>query len=550
MLHKLLIALCSVFAFTLTACGGGDDDTDDQSVIVDNSGNEEIVGDPVVEPEPEPWLSHTFEDETDADTWGYVCANGCDATATIEHNADSETLEVTPEWASADDELEITTTIDPEIADLSGGHAHLYLWVPTAMAQAGDVNAQIVFSDASDLKGYIGYTTTEAGWNRFSLEELATDTDEEYGDFGFHEEGFNLQNVNSVGVQVLGAEGLIGVNETLRIDDVIVSPEPIEVAAKTEQPDPVNMDPLEAGDISFTFEADVEGWSADGSTGSEVSHDADTQSLVLEPDWENADEGGNRPKAMGITDESISEATIRYVVTLTQAQVDDGIQLQPYIQQNSGDYSQEFGGFVSDLSEGDNELTFEAAELADAQRFGIQVIGPADESAGDNILIKQVEIDLPADNTLEVGVSEGWSNDGSPATLSYNEGVVITPDWDGGDTQKAFGLLDEPVDLTGATVTYVVDVPQAYIDDGGMVVQPFSQQNSGDYTGIFDGSIDGGWNPASGLEAGENTIVHGPFDDPPADIERVGLQLLAEDKADGVTGDVTVKSVVVTFPEE
>lgn len=153
-------------------------------------------------------------------------------------------------------------------------------------------------------------------------------------------------------------------------------------------------------------------------------------------------------------------------------------------------------------------------------------------------------------NQLAVPVTslDNWSTDQTPSTLTVNGGISITPDWSAADN-KAMFILDQPIDLTGATVTYVVSVPQSYITDGGMVVQPFSQQNSGDYVGIFDGSISGGWNPASTLTAGDNTIVHGPFTAPPANIQRIGLQLKKQTKADGVTGDVVIRSITVKFPE-
>jgi hypothetical protein len=65
--------------------------------------------------------------------------------------------------------------------------------------------------------------------------------------------------------------------------------------------------------------------------------------LVLTPNWEADDESGNRPKAMGVTTSVlIANTTIEFVVTVTQAQVDGGLQLQPYFQQKSGSYSPSF----------------------------------------------------------------------------------------------------------------------------------------------------------------------------------------------------------------
>lgn len=547
MLQKLLIALCTLFV--LTACGG-DDGPGDQSRIVHNPPEDLNSGDDDDDDDDEtgPWLSQQFDTDTSA-SWSFECVSGCDATGTPTYNADDMTLDVTPAWGAAGDQIEISTTIDPEIADLTGGNAHLNLYVPSSYTSAGDVNAQVFFVNAADGKGYIGFTTVSAGWNTFSFENIQAGED---GSFGFETEAFTLENINAIGVQIDPADGtsLVDVEGTLKIDDVIVSAEAITVDEKPSES--VVLEPLAAGDESFTFDSDAQGWTADGSAGSTVSHDADAGALVITPDWENADEGGNRPKAMGVTTNVVSGATIRMIVTVTQAQIDGGIGVQPYIQQNSGSYSQEFGATVTDLVAGDNAITYNAVELVDAMRVGVQLVGPITDGESDVALIKQVEIDLvdsEPTTTQSVPVDAGWSNDGTPTTFSYDNGVVMTPDWDAGDEQKGFVVIDSPVDLTNATVTYVVDVPEAYVTDGGMVIQPFSQQNSGSYQGIFDGSISGGWNAASDLEAGENTIVHGPFTDPPADIQRIGLNLLKQDKADGVTGDVTIRSITITFPE-
>lgn len=409
MYHKLLIAPCTLSM--LTACGGSDNDGDPSRMILNppedlNSGDEDTEGGTDDEDEdtdgegeeqpPVEWVLQTFETDSAVDAWQFECVStDCNATATFAHNADEQTLNVTPEWTQSGEQLEVFMPIDPEIADMTEGSLFVHLYVPSAYTDAGSMITQVFLKDASDRKGYIGYTTAAAGWNAFSFEGLTSGTDGTYGDFGFHSDGFNLQNINAIGLQFQADAGLVGVNATLQIDDVVLSPEPIMVDEKVVGEEPASLDPLSTGDESFTFATDEEGWSNDGSTGSVVSHDVTAEALVLDPDWVNADEGGNRPKAMGVTTNDISEATIRFVVTLTQAQIDDGLQIQPYIQQNSGSYSQEFGGFISDLSAGDNELSWTAPELENAQRFGIQIVGTATDSTDDVVLIKQVEIDLP-----------------------------------------------------------------------------------------------------------------------------------------------------------
>lgn len=265
-------------------------------------------------------------------------------------------------------------------------------------------------------------------------------------------------------------------------------------------------------------------------------------------------------------------ASVEMEFTVDADLIASGASLQPFAQQITGEGSLAHWGCWVDISalvEGENTATcvlpdeFELVDEESAVKIGFQtknggagtiVVTDMTITLAEGITVPSDQygepaapVDEPAANEQVVAVDADWQNDGSPATISYDNGVVITPDWTG--QQVAFVVLDEAVDMTGATVTYVIDVPEAYVTDGGMVIQPFSQQNADPYAAISDGAIPGGWNPTGGLEAGENTIVHGPFDAPPADIQRVGVWLNEGDKADGVTGDVIIRSITITFPE-
>lgn len=559
MLQKFMIALCAVFA--LSACGG--DDQDDQSRIVLNPPEDLNAGEdeepeeepeeeePEEEPPVEPWVSVTFDAETDIDSWEAVCVSAdCNATTTLAYNADAQAMDVTPDWLTAGDEIEVSTPIDPEIADLSGGFAHLNLFVP--VSHSGMI-AQVFFQDASDRKGYIGYTTTTAGWNTFYLESIALD------DFGFANEGFDLTAINRMGVQIQSAEGFLELNDTLHIDDAIISSEAITVEEKPVMP--VTLEPLATGDESFTFDSDVQGWSNDGSAGSAVSHDADAGALVITPDWDNADEGGNRPKAMGITTNVISNATVRMIVTLTEAQIEGGIGVQPYIQQNADPFTQVFGSITTTgLVAGDNLITYEAGELENAMRIGVQLVGPITGGEADVALIKQVEIDLPdAGGTEEPSLDpltagdesftfasdvEGWGVDGSSgSSVSHDataEALVIEPDWDNADETnnrpKAMGVTTNVI--TGATVRFVVTLTQAHVD-AGLQLQPYSQQNSGDFSQDFGGYI-------SSLTEGDNELSY-TVPASLANAQRFGIQLIGGTTPSGE--NVLVKQVEVDLAE-
>lgn len=265
-------------------------------------------------------------------------------------------------------------------------------------------------------------------------------------------------------------------------------------------------------------------------------------------------------------------ASVEMEFTVDADLIASGASLQPFAQQITGEGSLEHWGCWVDISalvEGENTATcvlpdeFELVDEESAVKIGIQtknggagtiVVTDMTITLAEGITVPSDQYGEPAapedqlaDNEQAVAVDADWQNDNSPATISYDDGVVITPDWTG--QQVAFTVLEEPVDFTGATVTYVIDVPESYVTDGGMVIQPFSQQNDGSYSAISDGNIPGGWNPTGNLEAGENTIVHGPFDAPPENIQRVGVWLNVGEKADGVTGDIIIRSITIAFPE-
>jgi hypothetical protein len=271
----------------------------------------------------------------------------------------------------------------------------------------------------------------------------------------------------------------------------------------------------------------------------------------------------------------LENAVIEMVVNVSSEFKSSGADLQPFAQIKGGDWDGEWDCRVENealTAATDYTLTCQidhASDLFNQSALDVQVGVQADDGTPAGVVtIKSAKVTLAAQgssstssnqsssvsstpsNQISIAVNTltGWSTDSTPATLALavDGGITITPDWSV-DTNKAMFILDQPIDLTGATVTYVVSVPQSYITDGNMVIQPFSQQNSGEYEGIFDGKITGGWNPASGLTAGDNTIVHGPFTAPPANIQRIGLQLLKQTKADGVTGDVIIRSITVNL---
>lgn len=335
--------------------------------------------------------------------------------------------------------------------------------------------------------------------------------------------------------------------------------------------------------LSYGFSTGIEGWYIyDSDPGtvltSEISleHDSVNKALKITPlDW-SRNESANwvyqaRLEFDEITD--LSKSKIEFVVTVPQSYIDDGnLRFQFIIHGDSPSYGNtlDVTALPEPNSNGDYVIGRDI-DVSEAVGFGFQLArAPSDTNIKDPILVKSVYIDrppaiggsssssgsVPSGDTIEIDMTAGWSNDGSPVDIDYTaDGVAVTPDWDSAAQygHTAMFVLPEAMDLTGATITYVVDIPEAYIDndgqDGGVILQQFVQQNSGSYVGTWDKTVPGAWVANADQVAGVNTIVFGPLTAPPEDIQRVGLKMLEDDgRAPGAVGTFTIRSVTITFP--
>ncbi len=136
---------------------------------------------------------------------------------------------------------------------------------------------------------------------------------------------------------------------------------------------------------------------------------------------------------------------------------------------------------------------------------------------------------------------EGWYLNGEGPGITSSENIeishdasasamVITPfNWDTDNWKLEPRAQIEPTDLSGATITFVLDVPQVYADDGDLAVQ-ISADNS-----YF------GW---SGVVAGENTIT-GTVPDSVGTTGNFGLQLSQAPSDKNIAEPILVKLVTV-----
>jgi hypothetical protein len=334
--------------------------------------------------------------------------------------------------------------------------------------------------------------------------------------------------------------------------------------------------------LSYGFATGIEPWYIyDSEPGTTVStdimleHDAVNRALKITPlDWTNNAATNWVYQARYVFDEptSLANSKIEYVVSIPQSYIDDGnLQFQFIVHGPNPSYGN--GLNITALPEPDANGDYTIGRdinVPDATGFGFQLArAPTDTEIKDPILIKSVYIDRPDDvggssssassvpsgEVYTLDMTTGWSNDGSPVTISYDNGVVVTPDW---NTTAQYGhtvmfVLPEPRDLTGATVTYEIEVPEAYIENGGeaggVILQQFVQQNSGSYAGDWSQDTPGAWVKNDAQVVGKNTIVYGPLTAPPADIQRIGVKMIDTDgRAASAVGSFIIRSVKITFP--
>ncbi|SMF24865.1 Carbohydrate binding domain (family 15) [Alteromonadaceae bacterium Bs31] len=291
-----------------------------------------------------------------------------------------------------------------------------------------------------------------------------------------------------------------------------------------------------SGIVDIPIEDGLPGWSSDWRTNT-LTYDAD-RGVVVEPDWANDDQ-----IAMYILDApmNFNGVTLNYVVDITQEFKDAGINLQPYVQQNSGSYDADWSGWVnnSDLSVGVNVLTYTpSAAPEDTQRVGIQVKG-AGRSTDPSTFMSIMRVYYEGESGSDIPLDSGWSvSDG--LEVDYNDGGVSYSPTEA-DHQLTY-RYDGPQNFDGAVFGFTIVPDQAFIDSGAPI-QPFAQLDSG--AGAWSCWINGGTNlTLDGITYDCTIGGDGGFNFDASDSMRVGIQV-----KDSPAGTLTISNVSITAAE-
>ena len=502
MFQKLLIVFCTIFV--LSACGGDNNlGPKEAPPPIDNGGDGDGGGgepDPDPEPaEPRIFSFNAFSEEADTYDWTSRCVDACNATAALSWNASEQVLAVDPQWASDTDQLDVVGAVG-EISDMTGSAARIWVFVSDEYASDGKMRMHLLLGNAEGRKGVsLGYQP-KAGWNRIEMWELAAGTGEtvmegdvetiDYGTFAWHDEGFNLRNINEIGVRFVANGKPLEVGGPLWIDNATMTP-----ASGTG--------PLIVG-------ADDPAWTVMDAT-PEVTVQRDDSGVYFEPN------AGDQ-KLVYLLEGPIDLVGRSFDMTFTvdQAFKDSGADVQPIIQLNFGSYTGEFSCYVGNgsLTAGvpyevncatENEAF--VAEEGQNIRVGLQV---KNQPAG-RLTINSMQINIvsssdsgpfqivPSQASVDAGTwgNDNWQGLAGAPDLSYDSesgALSIAPNWQATDSNERTVMYlateGELPDLEGATVGVELYLSDYYITENpGMAIQLYIQQNSDSYSGNFGGNI-------------------------------------------------------------
>ena len=303
--------------------------------------------------------------------------------------------------------------------------------------------------------------------------------------------------------------------------------------------------------IEYDFSDGSQGWRGDYGTSATVGYDGSIPAALLIPDWagRNAQE---YIEEISMTD--LSGANLSYSVNVTQAQVDGGMTIQPYVQTGGPNYSRIYGQAVVPVA-GENVITFApqdngAGDLAIIERLGLQLNGPLTGGTDDVVEMTYVRLEIPTELPSAETVTYDFINDnegmrgdyGTNASVIHRpalEAVSLQPN-DSSETHNY--ILGVPSrDYAGAAITFTLNV-SSDLAASGLSVQGYVQTGAPNYARIY-GSLES-------LSAGSNLFTFYPQDDGSGNIEnieRIALQVNGAFLADEGS-EILIERIDADFP--
>ena len=303
--------------------------------------------------------------------------------------------------------------------------------------------------------------------------------------------------------------------------------------------------------IEYDFSDGSQGWRGDYGTSATVGYDGSIPAALLLPDWagRNAQE---YIEEISMTD--LNGANLSYTVNVTQAQVDGGMTIQPYVQTGGPNYLRIYGQAVVPVA-GENVITFApqdngAGDLAIIERLGLQLNGPLTGGTDDVVEMTYVRLEIPTELPSAETVtydfiddSEGMRGDyGTNASVIHRpalEAVSLQPNESSETHNYILGVPSR--DYAGAAITFTLNV-SSDLAASGLSVQGYVQTGAPNYARIY-GSLES-------LSAGSNLFTFYPQDDGSGNIEnieRIALQVNGAFLADEGS-EILIERIDADFP--
>ena len=453
-------------------------------------------------------------------------------------------------WTGDTDKVAYLHTF-AEPLNLTGSSVTANVYIPEKYINDGKLTAQMYLKDAGGRFASFGTELANDkdlranAWTRLNYRiDSASDME------GFVTDGFELDNVASLGIEFFANGKPASINAQIKLDNVM-----IETGGATP--------PMYLAD----FNSDANGWATSwGNTNTTQASGA----LNLDHDWLN---NGDFAIAIGGGNVNLDVSqplTLTAKVFIPQSyETETGFGLKFFLQYGDswGGWTDTGGTSFDNLTFGDwNEITFANVDLSAVdvlQRFGVQFYG-ATSAQTDPLLVDEVVV-TGADGggsaamVALVGSDFSAGNDGwgteygiSDVTASVaNETLALTINWPDTAEKATYisPVAEGVVNAVGKTVKASFKMPDDYIDNGNMGIQIYLRDVNGVPAYI-------NWEGVWAFTRGDFTHIsyaitddynYGWADDgfDPTQINRIGVEFNPNGKPAEINGAIEIGQLLI-----
>ena len=147
--------------------------------------------------------------------------------------------------------------------------------------------------------------------------------------------------------------------------------------------------------VEYDFVASVEGWQGEFGTSANVVHNAASESAELLPDGTST----SHNYIVQFAPSDYAGANIRYTVTVTEEQANNGLTVQGYVQTGAPNYTRLYGN-IQNVVAGENTFTFTpidngSGDIVNIERVALQINGSFSGASADTVLLNNVLVTFP-----------------------------------------------------------------------------------------------------------------------------------------------------------